>query len=390
MRDFVASLLGHEGALVEAIEPDGLEVLAPPAVRDALGVGELSRFGFGAALPPGATRVGIEGDWLTRFARLLGPRGRWRRRVLVAPDREPADPERTVERALTLDNATYRVAGISPAWTRYLVVDFRATAVSDEKRDFLASVAINLATGALPDEIIETLMATDDESEADRVVPPNVDLPASWTHTAVLARIGRALPPRLDMVLEPFVKGLRRRLGRDQDRLHRYHDDLYREAMERAARFPEDDPRWSRERQRGEAIEREYRSRLDDLSRRYATRVTVEWSRTLELVMPVRRFSVRIRRRKAERLIELDWNPIVGRLESPVCDFTFSADRPRLACDDALHLVVPAGLGPCVGCGREYCRVCHPARCPKCGVGHPAMSGAGHAMFRAPDINAPA
>ena len=67
---------------VEPIEPEGLEVLAPPAVQHALGIGELSRLGFGTTLPSASQRVGIEGDWLDRFARLLGPRGRWTQRVL--------------------------------------------------------------------------------------------------------------------------------------------------------------------------------------------------------------------------------------------------------------------------------------------------------------------
>ena len=51
MQNFVAALLRHEGALVETIEPEGLEVLAPPPVRDALGIEEFSRLGFGGAMP---------------------------------------------------------------------------------------------------------------------------------------------------------------------------------------------------------------------------------------------------------------------------------------------------------------------------------------------------
>ena len=51
-------------------------------------------------------------------------------------------------------------------------------------------------------------------------------------------------------------------------------------------------------------------------------RVTVAWVQTLELVMPVQRFAVQIRRRKAERVIHLDWNPLARRLESPPCEFS--------------------------------------------------------------------
>ena len=381
MRGFTASLLRHEGALVESIEPEGLEILAPPPVQTALEIGEFSRLGFGATLPPSAQRVGIEGDWLHRFARLLGARGRWTQHILSAPDRTPGDPERVLGHELVLDNATFRLLGVTPAWTRYLVLDFRASAVSDDKRDFVSRLGVNLATGALPDAMLTAVLLAFEENEADAVLPEDAGLPALWDRSRVLDLVARALPPRVEAALDPFVKGLRRRLGRDQDRLHRYHNDLWREAMKRALTLAGDDPKRVREEQRTEAIEREYRARLDDLARQYATRVTVEWTRTLELVMPVRRFAVQIRRRKADRLIHLDWNPIARRLEPPVCAFTASTERPSLVCDDALHLVVPAGLGPCTGCGRAFCRACHLERCPKCGVGVPArptlMSGPG-------------
>jgi len=369
MQSFVAALLRHQGALVETIEPEGLEVLAPAPVQQALGVAELTRLGFGTTLPPTAQRVGMESDWLDRFARLLGPQGRWSRRVLDSAGKAPGDPERILGHDLILDNATFRLLGVTPAWTRYLLVDFRASAVSDDKRDFMLRLGVNLATGALPDAVLTAIGAAVDEPLSDKdVAPPGAVLPPIWDRSRLLALVARAVPPRLEVALDPFVKGLRRRLGRDQDRLHRYHNDLHREALQRAVALPEDDPRRQREQQRAEAIGREYRAKLDDLARQYATRVTVEWVQTLEVVMPVHRFAVQIRRRKADRIIELDWNPLARRLESPTCEFSASTERPRMVCDDALHLVVPAGLAPCESCGKVFCRPCHPECCPKCGA----------------------
>lgn len=373
MQDFVATLLRHEGALVETIEPEGLEVLAPPEVQEALEVGELSRLAFGTTLPPAAQRVGIEGDWLERFARLLGPQGRWSRRVMPAAIKSPGDPERVLDHELVLDNATFRLLGVSPAWTRYLVLDFHASAVSDDKRDFMLRLGVNLATGALPDAVLTGLgpmldRTSPETGEGDATLPEDANLPAIWDRARFVDLVERAVPPRLQVALQPFVKALRRRLDRDQDRLHRYHRDLHHEAMRRALALPEGDPRRTREEQRAAAIGREYRAKLDDLTRQFATRVTVEWVQTLELIMPVHRFSVQIRRRKADRVIEMDWNPLARRLEPPVCEFSASSERPRLVCDDALHLVVPAGLAPCASCGRPFCRACHPGRCPKCGA----------------------
>ena len=378
MQSFVADLLRYHDALVEPIEPEGLEVLAPVPVQRALNVAELSRLGFGSTLPAAAQRVGIEGDWLERFDRLLGPDGRWTRRVLVMSAKPPGDPERVLSHELVLDNATFRLLGVTPAWTRYLVMDFRATAVSDDKRDFMLRLGLNLATGALPDAMLPAIESVTDSPSFDEgeagdggntvtALPDDISLPPIWDRARLLDLATRAVQPRLDTALSPFIKSLRRRLNRDQDRLHQYHNDLYREATQRAIALPEQDPRRRREEQRAEAIGHEYRAKLEDLERQYAMRVSVEWVRTLELVMPVHRFAVQVRRRKSARTIDMDWNPLARRLEPPACEFTASGDRPRLVCDDALHLVVPAGLAPCASCGRAFCRVCHPELCPKCG-----------------------
>jgi hypothetical protein len=373
MQHFVGDLLRHAGALVEPITPEGLEILVPGHVQEALGLGEFARLGFGATLPHQARRVGIEGDWLDRFARVLGSEGRRARLIYPGSNRAPGDPERILGHELLLDNATYRLLDVSPAWTRYLALDFRASAVSDDKRDFILRLPINLATGALPDAVLATVSPEHDagfleanDATPPRAAPPEGELPPMWERGRLLDLVERALRPRIDAALAPFIKALRRRLDRDQDRLHRYHNDLHREASQRAASFPTDDPRRLREEQRIAAIAREYSAKLDDLARQYATRVSVQWVQTLEWVVPVHRFTVQIRRRKSDRTILLDWNPVARKLDPPLCEATVSAERPRLVCDDALHLVVPQALGPCANCGKAFCRACHPSCCPKC------------------------
>src|SRR5277367_1357598 len=157
MHGFVADLLAEDGALVEALEPDGLEAVVPPGLQQALGVGEFCRFGFGSTLPEGAQRVGIESDWLARFERVVAERGRWNRLVVDPGSRKAPDAESLLEKELGLENATYRLLDVAPAWTRYLVLDFRFTALSDEKRAGTQRLAINLATGAMAEGMLRRL-----------------------------------------------------------------------------------------------------------------------------------------------------------------------------------------------------------------------------------------
>jgi hypothetical protein len=320
--------------------------------------------------------MGLEGDWLDKFGALLGDHGLWTERQ-AAPfsPASPGDPERLVQKSLELPNAVARLHKVVKTWTRCLILRFRYSAVSDEKREGLVQLGFNIATGAAFDPIVLGRLQSVLECERDWMTPePGARSAAGpgWAASLVQSRV----PPLLELCvradLEPFLKAMRRRLERDRNRVHGYHDDLRAAAVKRLAAITggkgdkaESDHK--RETMRIEAIEREYVAKLDDLRHNYALRVTVDWVQTLELYMPVHRLEVEIRRRKSQRMIQLDWHPLVRSVEPPVCDWGSGFSRTRLACDEKLHLVEPEGLAPCPSCGKAWCRACHPGSCPRCG-----------------------
>src|SRR5215471_8690038 len=104
-RDLTLQLLEREGALAEELPPEGLEAVLPAALQASLGSGELLRLGFGADLPDGAMRASLESDWLEKIGGLLGARGRTLRLTLGVGRVAPPQPERLIERTVTLTNA---------------------------------------------------------------------------------------------------------------------------------------------------------------------------------------------------------------------------------------------------------------------------------------------
>jgi hypothetical protein len=378
LRDFVSEVLEMEGSAVEAVEPDGLEVLAPEKLRTVMGWPELVRLGFGAELPPGATAVGFEGDWLDRFGALLGDRGRWAQRQFVLPGPPPRlyDPERLLGQALDFPNAVWRLHEVSAAWTRCLLLAFRYTAVSDERREGLVWLGFNQGTGAVIDDFTPRLRALLAQDEEWQAVDPDVRQAAgpAWDAAALEARVRPLLNHRVLFEVEPFLRTMRRRLDRDRNRIHEYHNDLHLVAQKKLAALAggagekaENDRK--RELLRIAAIEREYAAKLGDLRHNYALRVSVEWVQGLELFVPVQRFEVLVKRRKGEKLMRLDWHPAVRLMEPPPSDWGLGIERSRLVCDDQLHITDPAGQSPCPSCGRAWCRACHPTACRRCG--HP-------------------
>jgi hypothetical protein len=343
LRDFVADLLERKGAAVdEAVDPDGLEVVAPAPVQKATGWPELTRLSFGRERSHGAIPIGLEGDWLDRFGALLGDEGRWIEREVTPAVAVPApsDPERLLDRALDLRNAVWRFQGMTATWTRCLMMAFRYTAVSDEKREGLIWLGLNLGTGAVVSDILARLRTVLAQMLDWRAPDQGIRLAAGpgWGAPTLEARLRPLLDRQVRDGLEPFLHAMRRRLERDRNRVHAYHDDLRSSSLKRLAALActegdraEVDRR--RETLRVEAIEREYRAKLDDLRHNYALRVTVEWVQALDLYVPVQRFDVLIRRRKGERVVRLDWHPLVKTAELPLCEAGLGLDRIRLVCE---------------------------------------------------------
>ncbi|HEY7248211.1 MAG TPA: hypothetical protein VH678_30475 [Xanthobacteraceae bacterium] len=377
LRDFVADLLERKGAAIDdAVDPNGLEVLAPAPVQKATGWPELTRLSFGRERSHGAIPIGLEGDWLDRFGALLGNEGRWSEREVTPAVAIPApsDPERLLDRALDLPNAVWRFQGVTATWTRCLMLAFRYTAVSDEKREGLVWLGLNLGTGAVVSDILARLRPALAQMPDWRAPDQATRLAAGpgWSAPTLEARVRPLLDRQVRDGIEPFLRAMRRRLERDRNRVHAYHDDLRSSSLKRLAALAraegdraEADRR--RETLRVQAIEREYHAKLDDLRHNYALRVTVEWIQALDLYMPVQRFDVLIRRRKGERLVRLDWHPLVKTAELPLCEAGLGLDRIRLVCDDKFHLTDPAGRAPCPSCGKPFCRACFAAACPRCG-----------------------
>lgn len=372
---FVEKVLEREGAATERIAPDGLEVMIPPALQQALEIPELARLGFGAELPEHAQRVTLESDWMNRLERVVGTRGRLARQILDVDSVAPSNPKRIVEHTLELTNATYRLKGVTSAWTRYLIIAFRYTAISDEKRDGILHLGINLNNGSTLDNLLDPLLYTAAEKANEHTtLPEGIQLPSPWEAPQLTTVLNRALPARIRHCLDRFLGSMQRRQERDLRRIFNYHSELRQEALERIHQLQQKPDLTERQRseqkhteQRLQAILREYQAKVGDLRQKYAMSVECRWIQTLELIMPVQRFEISIRRRKGKRRITLDWNPLARKLEQAPCEYSYTWERPRSVCDDQLHLVTPEAYGPCTQCGKIYCRVCHPGKCPKCG-----------------------
>ena len=91
---------------------------------------------------------------------LLADRGRYAERQ-IACDEPPTlgDPERLLRHILDFPNAVWRFQKQRSTWSRCLLISFRTTAVSDEKRENILWIGFNTGSGAALGDVQRRLRA---------------------------------------------------------------------------------------------------------------------------------------------------------------------------------------------------------------------------------------
>jgi hypothetical protein len=375
LRDILARTLAAQGALVEQIQPDGLEIFAPKHLQETLELAEWSRVGFGTVLPEEAVRVSLESGWAQRLLQLQGLRGKYATYDLPfgCPSPPALELERELGRAFVLENATFRMKDVAQAMSFYFLLVFHVTSTSDDKREDVLFLCINESNGSMADHLVSPLLAKLREERRSRAADPmQVELPLSLFGQRLRELTSRRLPRVIRTRLVPFLAGMERRMSRDLERLHAYYSDLQSETAARLVdrkRKGGDSQAVEAEEKRLQAIEQEYAAKVADLDRKYAVSIEAKLTQVVRARLPVLRADLVLLRRKGVRRLQMDWSALAKGFDQLVCEACFGTPRSFRVCDDKLHCVCSACMTACLACAKEYCRACHPVRCPKCGHG---------------------
>jgi hypothetical protein len=153
-----------------------------------------------------------------------------------------------------------------------------------------------------------------------------------------------------------FREGVQRRSERDRERLEGYFAELLSELDARVRRGRVAAAEAEEKRR---VLERERAAKLDELAARYAVRIELAPVAALLVESSVTRLPLELRRRKASRTVEAEYDSATRRLVMPPCDACGGhAPRPA-ACDDAVHLLcercAPRAEGrlACLACRRR-------------------------------------
>lgn len=342
----LAAYAARAGALVD-VGDTAVEILAPPPLAAALGVRAHGRYAAVAGPDADPAWVGFGSPILERLLDVVTRDVPWsaQRWTPALPVRDSA-ARAAVER-FVLRNAVFDLQSVVVGHAWRVAVFARYTAVADDRRDGLVDTAVALTSGAEVPHFWAALPARGELSPA--AAAPAHDAVAS----AVTAALGR-LGPLARAQSHAFFDGFARRQARDRKRIDGYFAGLDRETRKRGTRVSAADAK-----DRRAAIARERDAKLRELDERGRTRVDLAPVAAIAVEAPVVRLALRVRRRKAETILDLEHDAATGTLVALPCAACAAPAPAPALCDDRLHPLCTAcvpdasGRWPCPACTRR-------------------------------------
>ena len=353
--DWAKDLLVSRGALVEEEESESFRALLPDEVAKAVGASEWLRLQFGS-------EAGADdgGEWLERLGALLPTQPRIVNARLRHFSTAPRiDAAAVLDREFAVQNGIYRVVEDYASSANYYLFSFHYIVDSDERSTGVVNVCLNPAVRSVTSQSDHLLRAIEAELEP----ASGVELEGK-VFTGLYRVAERAARREIRKAIAGIEDSTSRRLARDTERVRSYYRGLMAQIEKRVARRAADPEAAEKERARARATELDRDAKLEDLWRKHSLRIQVLLTDVLTMALPVREISIRLIRKKEERLKPLHWNATLRQLDAPWCEKCGVAARPLFLCE-AMHCLCKDCFAACAQCGRVFCRVCQP-RC-KCG-----------------------
>ena len=373
LSDFVLNYCRRADALVEPA-PDGIyDVLLPDALAAHWRVPALQRFAFGdlaqAAPPaPDVTVLGYGHPLVERMAETVRRETLCGRLYINQMRLDKTGLVELARAAIGLPNGRLVEAPRqveARVMCQYARFNFKATLITDEKREHLISVMLDAQAGYAVRDVahIEELAPLEAAPQFKHLLRA----PMRWrqeadplSRAALQGLLERAQQAALDE-LAPQIASLQHHAARylelDRARLNEYYDQIERDLSRRAGRAADENKRASVE-SKLEAVRRERQAKLADVEAKYNLRAELELVNLLLVEQPKVIRVVQIENRTTTVTRTVTWDPLLHRIEPLMCDACGQPGARLFLCSGG-HLAHEECLAPqCVDCKRVFCQHC--------------------------------
>ena len=225
------------------------------------------------------------------------------------------------------------VSGTGEIKTRYLLLTCRYLAQSDEQKEGLVDLAVNVDTGAVVPGMMDTL------SMAEKNYKKNISHAFTKEQVnRVFQRVDMYMADGVEHTLSEFKKSMNRRFRRDSASLEEYYQALAREMAESLDRSGLSDRLRRERREKIDLIPEELAAKQQDLLNKYSIRVTISPAAVMVISTPAVKVLFKAVSGRMKKDLTFIYNPLTKQMDPLVCD-TCGQSMYRIGFTDDLRLV---------------------------------------------------
>lgn len=372
LRELVLGYCRQVGALVEPPAYGIYEVLLPEEVAARWRVDPFQRFTFSAGEQDGrgeVTRLHYGHALVEEIINELRQEAANAHFYINMVRLEKPGLFNLIEKSFQFPNARlFGVPGAQerPALYETVRFNFKVSLVSDEKRELVKPVWMNLQGGYAVDgaeierqAVLESANGYGSLSPAAptwRALSPGEPALSPGVLNDLLKRTSQAAIDELAPSLKSMEGRMRRFLELDRARLQGYYDDLENDLKSRSQRASGERRPALEEKLSAVAAEREIK--LADAEQKYRIQVDLELINLAVISQPKIGLKVKIQKRSVTTERRVVWDPLLHRLEPLTCDVCGQPGENLWLCEEG-HLAHDDCLASqCVDCKRTYCQLC--------------------------------
>lgn len=359
---FVERAISLQQGVVERKSETVLEALLPPGLADKLGCSELVTLTFGetATAHDGTVKVTFGSPFLSK---LLDSCASYTpiscARIPIAL-KKSAGFDREISRSFRFTNCKAVFREARHITGSYILFSMKYSAVSDEKKEGLFSVAVDERTLTWCQEMSMDIMHLYvEEIERAPSVPPN-----SNRLEDISRKAGLVAQQLVAAQMREFIQSMTRRLERDIERLFEYYRDMYTETKRYFKRKSTSKTMQLRS-EKLDAIEADFQRKVLDARERYSVSVRIFPIAAMRVMLDEVECHVHLIKGTRSREIVAHWNSFVKRIEPIACEGCLGDTYDVVLCNET-HVLCTSCWTMCSSCGRWLCMVCSPKGCPKC------------------------
>ncbi|MCG6551641.1 MAG: hypothetical protein L7F77_04885 [Candidatus Magnetominusculus sp. LBB02] len=366
--DIVKDILVHKGAVIEDYG-QCVDVLVNRHIADTLAIPELSHICLYQGTDSDDTKhLTYDSELFERLSKLFEGKGILSHITITPQQVSNEKIAAMLQGKIIFNNAVFRHKATEIKCVSYLLLVFRYTALSDERKEGVIQLLINesnLSTSVIGGCTEDKNAGIDVIRELiERKSKVNLESTDKKDISLVLTAAHKSLESIVRTELTDMINSLNRRLNRNIERITDYYSAMIAEAELRALKKGNIEA--DKKEDKLNAIEMELKWKTQDLISKFALTVRTELISAVRITSTTPVFLISINRRKGVREFPISYNQILKRLDTPSCEHCFSSDKSYYICDDALHTMCKKCYSACSNCGKIFCRACNLSGCPKC------------------------